>query len=33
MLMDNEEFYNEIREKIINKMNQTKIEEDVTSEI
>ena len=35
MLMDNEDFYNEIKEKIINKINQTeiKIEEDATSEI
>ena len=35
MLLDNEEFYNEIKTSIINKINQTeiKIEEDATSEI
>jgi recombination protein RecA len=35
MLMDNEEFYNSIKEQIINKINQTEIktEENVTSEI
>jgi recombination protein RecA len=34
MLMDNEEFYNSIKEQIINKINQTEIPtEDVTSEI
>jgi hypothetical protein len=35
MLLDNEEFYNEIKTSIINKINQTEIktEEDVTSEI
>jgi recombination protein RecA len=35
MLLDNEEFYNEIKASIINKINQTEIktEEDVTSEI
>ena len=33
MLMDNEEFYNSIKEQIINKINQTEILEDATSEI
>jgi recombination protein RecA len=35
MLMDNEEFFNSIKEQILNKINQTeiKVEEDVTSEI
>jgi recombination protein RecA len=33
MLMDNEEFYNSIKDQILNKINQTEIQENVTSEI
>ena len=33
MLMDNEEFFNEIRNKIINKLNEVKVDEPVESEI
>ena len=33
MLMDNEEFFNEIRNKIVNKLNEVKVDEPVESEI